>query len=172
MVTKWGHYITSLLLTFFLLSSMSCSDRSGHIRSALAAADSLMMTQPHRRRMTSLGFSSTRPFPPREALLKTCPRHPSGTIYSPSPLTAQACTPSILRTTSASPSTLPPCRPTAWSTTTTSPTSVRVSSASSSPVPPANTRATSQSNNHHQSTFIQKMHHNKIIFLLGKNAFK
>lgn len=47
MVTKWGHYITSLLLTaFFLLSAMSCSDRSGHIRSALAAADSLMSTEP------------------------------------------------------------------------------------------------------------------------------
>lgn len=60
MVTKWGHYITSLLLTaFFLLSAMSCSDRSGHIRSALAAADSLMMTQPQAALDTLMSIDSS-----------------------------------------------------------------------------------------------------------------
>ena len=60
MVTKWGHYITSLLLTaFFLLSAMSCSDRSGHIRSALAATDSLMMTQPQAALDTLMSIDSS-----------------------------------------------------------------------------------------------------------------
>ena len=60
MVTEWGHYITSLLLTaFFLLSAISCSDRSGHIRSALAAADSLMMTQPQAALDTLMTIDST-----------------------------------------------------------------------------------------------------------------
>ena len=60
MVTKWGHYITSLLLTaFFLLSSMSCSDRSGHIRSALAAADSLMSTEPKAALDTLMSIESS-----------------------------------------------------------------------------------------------------------------
>ena len=60
MVTKWGHYITSLLLTaFFLLSAMSCSDRSGHIRSALAAADSLMSTEPKAALDTLMSIESS-----------------------------------------------------------------------------------------------------------------
>ena len=60
MVTKWGHYITSLLLTaFFLLSAMSCSDRSGHISSTLAAADSLMMTEPQAALDTLMTIDST-----------------------------------------------------------------------------------------------------------------
>ena len=47
MVTKWG------------LSAMSCSDRSGHIRSALAAADSLMMTQPQAALDTLMSIDSS-----------------------------------------------------------------------------------------------------------------
>ena len=60
MVTEWGHYIISLLLTaFFLLSAMSCSDRSGHIRSALAAADSLMSTEPKAALDTLMSIESS-----------------------------------------------------------------------------------------------------------------
>ena len=60
MATEWGHYIISLLLTaFFLLSAMSCSDRSGHIRSALAAADSLMSTEPKAALDTLMSIESS-----------------------------------------------------------------------------------------------------------------
>ena len=77
----------------------------------------------HQQRMTSLGFSSTRSIPLRGASSRTFPRLPSATMSSPSPSTARACAHSILRTTSVSQFTPPPCRQTAWSTTTTSPAS-------------------------------------------------
>lgn len=44
---------------FFLLSAMSCSDRSGHIRSTLTAADSLMMTQPQAALDTLMSIDSS-----------------------------------------------------------------------------------------------------------------
>ena len=43
-----------------LLSAASCSDRSGQVSSALAAADSLMLTQPQAALDTLSGIDSTR----------------------------------------------------------------------------------------------------------------
>jgi len=43
-----------------LLSAASCSDRSGQVSSALAATDSLMMTQPQAALDTLSGIDSTR----------------------------------------------------------------------------------------------------------------
>lgn len=53
------HHITILLSIGLLISSMSCSDRSGQVSSALAAADSLMMTQPQAAFDTLSGIDST-----------------------------------------------------------------------------------------------------------------
>lgn len=55
-------YLPALLLTAVtvLLSAASCSDRSGQVSSALAAADSLMLTQPQAALDTLNGIDSTR----------------------------------------------------------------------------------------------------------------
>ena len=53
------HHITILLSIGLLISAMSCSDRGGQVSSALAAADSLMMTQPQAAFDTLSGIDST-----------------------------------------------------------------------------------------------------------------
>jgi len=54
------HHITILLSIGLLISAMSCTDRSGQVSSALAAADSLMLTQPQAALDTLSGIDSTR----------------------------------------------------------------------------------------------------------------
>ena len=55
-----SHHITILLSIGLLISAMSCSDRGGQVSSALAAADSLMLTQPQAALDTLNGIDSTR----------------------------------------------------------------------------------------------------------------
>ena len=53
------HHITILLSIGLLISAMSCSDQSEQVSSALAAADSLMLTQPQVALDTLSGIDST-----------------------------------------------------------------------------------------------------------------
>ena len=54
-----GTYLPLMLAALILLSAPSCSDRSGRVSTALAAADSLMMTRPQAALDTLSGIDST-----------------------------------------------------------------------------------------------------------------
>ena len=54
-----GTYLPLMLAALILLSAPSCSDRSGRVSTALAAADSLMMTRPQAALDTLSGLDST-----------------------------------------------------------------------------------------------------------------
>ncbi len=54
-----GTYLPLMLAAIILLSAPSCSDRSGRVRTALTAADSLMMTRPQAALDSLNGIDST-----------------------------------------------------------------------------------------------------------------